>query len=294
MKDRILVNILIIAFLSIGFQVKGQDTLPNFSVYEIGKNKVQISWVNPFPNCIQLSVQRSFDSLKFFSTVYSAQSPNLPQNGFADAKMPPGVKAFYRIFYVLEGGKYFFSISKPVGKPPIVVNNSVKKKPTESDERVSIEIPKLEKNEAEPAMPIKQYITIYKRTKDSMFLKLEYKDFRRFRDSIIAKTKDTLYTLGANDILFKPLIVKPIWKASTYVFTNKEGYVVLHLPKAKQSKNKLVIYEEDGTELFTIPQIKEADLVLDITNFNHAGWYFFELFEDDKLKEKNKFYLPKL
>ena len=40
-------------------------------------------------------------------------------------------------------------------------------------------------------------------------------------------------------------------------------------------------------------QVKEPLFTLDKSNFVHAGWYVFELFENDKLKEKNKFYLPK-
>ena len=55
----------------------------------------------------------------------------------------------------------------------------------------------------------------------------------------------------------------------------------------------MFFYEEDGTELFRIKTIKEPELILDKTDFIHAGWFSFELFEDDKLKERNKFYLSK-
>jgi hypothetical protein len=34
-------------------------------------------------------------------------------------------------------------------------------------------------------------------------------------------------------------------------------------------------------------------VILEKSNFPKVGWYNFELFEDDKLKEKNKFLVDK-
>ena len=47
-----------------------------------------------------------------------------------------------------------------------------------------------------------------------------------------------------------------------------------------------------------LSQLKKLDViytdrVLDKTNFVHAGWFTYELYEDEKLKEKNKFQLQK-
>lgn len=254
-----------------------QGILPDFSIREIGKTKVLISWTNPFPNCIQLAVQRSFDSIKFFNTVYSAISPNLPQNGFTDNKMPPGVKAYYRIFYVLEGGAYFFSKSQSIGILNIAFTNLI---------TLENDIPK--------PIDLKKLIQIYYRDKPKEILELDYTQYRRFRDSIITKTKDSIYVVNANAVMVKPFMIKGYWRPSINIFTTNKGYVNLHLPLIKLHKYRVVFFEEDGTELFEIKQIKEADLTLDYTNFIHAGWFGFELFEDDKLKEKNKFLLTKL
>ncbi len=275
---KFLTSFLIVLFFSLGIKTaSSQDTLPNFNVREIGKSKVLISWTNPFPNCIQLAVQRSFDSTKFFNTVYSAISPNLPENGFSDNKMPPGVKAYYRIFYVLEGGAYFFSKSQSIG----VFNTAVTNLTT------------LENDIPRP-LDLKKLIRIYNRDKPKEILELDYVQYRRFRDSIITKTKDSIYVVNANAIMVKPFMIKGYWRPSINIFTTNKGYVNLHLPLVKQHKYRVVFYEEDGTELFEIKQVKEADLTLDYTNFIHAGWFSFELFEDDKLKEKNKFLLTKL
>ncbi|MBC7722090.1 MAG: hypothetical protein H7068_08705 [Pedobacter sp.] len=275
---KFLVSFIVAVFFLVWFNAAlAQNTLPDFSIGEIGKTKVLISWTSPFPNCIQLAVQRSFDSTKFFNTVYSAISPNLPQNGFTDNKMPPGVKAYYRIFYVLEGGAYFFSKSQSIGILNIALTNSI---------TLENDIPK--------PIDFKKLIRIYNRDKPKEILELDYIQYRRFRDSIITKTKDSIYVVNANTIMVKPFMIKGYWRPSINIFTTNKGYVNLHLPLIKLHKYRVVFFEEDGTELFEIKQIKEADLTLDYTNFIHAGWFSFELFEDDKLKEKNKFLLTKL
>jgi hypothetical protein len=50
---------------------------------------------------------------------------------------------------------------------------------------------------------------------------------------------------------------------------------------------------ENGSELFMIPEVKQPHLVLDKVNFLRSGWYYFELTEDGKLKEKNKFLITR-
>jgi hypothetical protein len=259
------------------YAASAQDTLPNFSIKEIGKEKVLISWSNPFPNCVQLAVQRSFDSTRFFTTVYSAISPDLPQNGFAVSKMPAGIKVYYRIFYVLQGGAYFFSNAKSVGalSKPVLDTGS-----KETD------VPK--------PIDSKKIIKIYNRDKPNDVLEMDYNHYKKFKDSIITKTKDSIYVISAEVIMLKPFIAKPVWKPSAYIFTNTKGIVSIHLPLAKQHKYKIIFFDDDGSELYVIKQVKEADLTLDYGNFLHAGWYNFELYEDDKLKEKNKFLLHKL
>jgi hypothetical protein len=52
-------------------------------------------------------------------------------------------------------------------------------------------------------------------------------------------------------------------------------------------------FEENGNPIFEIQHIREPQLILDKSNFLHAGWFFFELYEDEKLKEKSKFFLSK-
>jgi hypothetical protein len=79
-----------------------QGILPDITVRELTKGKVQISWNNPYETCIQLAIQRSTDSVNNFRTIFSSQSPELPSNGYVDNKPLRGIKSYYRIFYVRQ------------------------------------------------------------------------------------------------------------------------------------------------------------------------------------------------
>ena len=90
-----------------------QDTLPNISVTQIS-NKVLISWTNPFTSLTTINIQRSYDSLKNFTTIGSVLNVKAKSNGFVDAKefIPP---QYYRLFISFEGGTYIFTKSHRPG-----------------------------------------------------------------------------------------------------------------------------------------------------------------------------------
>jgi len=81
---------------------------------------------------------------------------------------------------------------------------------------------------------------------------------------------------------------------SLYVFTHRDGNVQINLPaKDKPKKYSIKFYEEDKEFLFELKDIKERTVKLDKTIFYHAGWFLFELYDDDRLVEMHKFYLDK-
>ena len=118
--------------------------------------------------------------------------------------------------------------------------------------------------------------------------KPEIDSFRLTKNGLIDKTRDTV----SFDI--KPGIPRRNdFIPSFYVYTNKDGYLFINLPDAEKKKYHIKFYEEDDTFLFELKNIRQPALTLDKTNFMHAGWFKFELYNDDKLLEKNKFYLAK-
>lgn len=284
---KIIFSLLLLIIISIG-NLSAQDTLPNFTVRDLGNGKAQISWINPFDNVVQMIIQRSFDSTKYFRSIFSSQSPWLPQNGYVDTRVPIGYKVYYRVHYVFEGGSYFFSLSKTPQKyipiKVIKVNNKNEKEEVtnENEDSTNNEINTKEE----------KTIKVYKTTKDTLIAIVKYKDYRKYRDSVNKKTKDTLQlTENDDEVIIKPYIPKPVWKASTYIFTNDAGFVRIYLPLVKRFHYKIVFYNEQHQEILFIKHVKEEDLILDKSNFKSTGWYFFELYENEKLKEKNKIYV---
>jgi hypothetical protein len=223
MMKKLTLTLLLISLYSF---VQAQSQLPEFTVKKIAANRIVISWVNPFPNMSQISIQRSFDSGKNFKTILSVADPKAIQNGFADSKAPND-SMYYRLFYATEGGSFYFTAAK---RPPADTSSSAS---------------------SETAKPITAAI-----------------------DSATIKKIEA----------FTP---------SFYVYTLKDGYVFINLPDADKTNYHIRFYEEDGTFLFEIKGVKQTALTLDKANFYHGGWFNFELFRDEKLVEKHKFYLPK-
>ncbi|HEX7846817.1 MAG TPA: hypothetical protein VF476_13530 [Chitinophagaceae bacterium] len=106
-------------FLSLFLLITGtilyaQDTLPKFSVKNVGNNRMIISWNNNFEIVKQISIQRSVDSLKGYKSILTVPDPSIPQNGYVDTKAPLG-RVFYRLYILLDKGVYLFSdVQKPV------------------------------------------------------------------------------------------------------------------------------------------------------------------------------------
>lgn len=208
-----------------------QDTLPDFSVKNAGRNRYIIGWVNNYPVVKQIGIQRSHDSLANFKTILSVTDPTARENGFADTKAPND-HMFYRLFIVLDKGQYFYTASKK----PFIDTTTV----------------------------------------------------TRQRNSLLDRVEDSITAV------IKPIVPKkPDFIPSFYIYTNKDGYVYINLPDADKKKYEVKFYEEDDSFLFEIKNIRETGITLDKANFIHAGWFRFELYNDGKLVEKNRFYLAK-
>lgn len=104
---------IILSFLVLHKISFAQDTLPKISVTQLG-NKVLVSWVNPFNSVTTINIQRSYDSLKNFTTIGSVLNVKAKNNGFVDSKEFIPLQ-YYRVFISFEGGTYMFSQSHRPG-----------------------------------------------------------------------------------------------------------------------------------------------------------------------------------
>jgi len=221
-----------------------QDTLPKFSVKNVGNGRIIVSWVNNYGLVKQIGIQRSFDSVKNYKTILSVPDPMNKQNGYADTKAP-ATNMFYRLFIVLDGSMFTFSNAK---------------RPVVDSEQINVE-------------------TEQKKSPDPFSIEVNKP----------VKNIDSTLKASGFDSKNRP----NIWVPSIYVYTARDGNVHLNLPETDTKKYSVKFYDENDNFLFEVKDLKESSLILDKTNFYHAGWFKFELFAEDKLKEKNKFYIEK-
>lgn len=221
-----------------------EDTLPKFSVRNIGSNKYVISWFNNFKNVRQISIQRSLDSLKGFKTILTVPDPTTPENGFVDTKAINDHN-FYRIYIMLDKGVYFFSTSKK----PVYDSAAAKRK-----------------------------------------LNIDSK-FDRFGN---------IDSLNRPNLNMQEKVIPNSFIASKYVYTYRDGYVRINLPDDENllagkagKKYSVKFFDDKDSPVFEIKEIKLRNFKIDKSNFYHSGWFKFELYEDGKLLEKHKFYIPK-
>lgn len=277
-----------------------QDTLPKFTVTTRGANKIFISWTNLFDSISQISIQRSIDSTRNFQTILTVPDPKVRQNGFVDSKAQTSFM-FYRVFIVLQGGKYMFSKStRPVwdtsrvarqpavngnvnGNKRVVFSDAI---PANTAEELKLRL----KEEKENNTPPKTYVL---KRGDKIVGTVDEDQFKNLYDSIVHKTKDTLVFKTVDTILVKAFVPKVVYRPSQYVYTERDGNITISLADAQKKQYSIKFLEEDETELFEIKHVKDAFLTLDKANFLHAGWFLFELYEEGKLKERHRFYIPK-
>ncbi len=80
---------------------------------------------------------------------------------------------------------------------------------------------------------------------------------------------------------------------SRYIYTGKENNVIINLPNAPVKKYTVKFFDANNKFLFEIKKIEDPYLTLEKVNFLHAGWFNFQLYEDDVLLEKYQFYIGK-
>lgn len=286
-------NIVLFTILLISsFFANGQDTLPNFSVINPGNDRIIVSWTNPYGETVkQITIQRSFDSLRNYTSILTVPDPTVPQNGYVDTKAATN-RMFYRIYLLRDSGKFTFSPSRrPVldtvtrrtddGRPVVAGKEKTK----------IVDLAKV-KELKEVAKKANERV-IFIKNKDQILGAIAESGLKHFRDSVNFLTKDTMFMKTADTLVIKTFVPKEVYRPSKFIFTEKDGNIKIALSEASVKVYSVKFFEEDNVEIFEIKRIKDPLVILDKSNFVHSGWFFFELYEDSKLKERHKFYVPK-
>jgi hypothetical protein len=264
---------LLISFMfALAGVTSAQDTLPRFSLINAGNNRVIIGWVNNLPNVKQISIQRSFDSLRGYISILTVADPTTVQNGYMDAKATND-HMFYRLYIMLDKGNYMFSNPKRPARD--TSQRSVRRDSIiKNADGVQIRVDNIGTID-----PTQLYIPDSTRAKP-VVLKLN-----GFPGAMDTLTSPTAVVIKMKTDSFVP---------SLYVYTCRDGYVCIKLPEEeKPKKYSIRFYDQEDVLLFELKDIKEKEFKIDKANFYHAGWFKFELFEDGKLFERHKFYLEK-
>ncbi len=261
-------NYLILSFLLFcSTFVFAQNVLPDISVNNLNK-KVVVSWLNECNKPIQnIFIQRSYDSLKNFSTIGTVLNPLNLENGYPDLT-PPYDRMFYRVTINFENGEYEIGKSVRPFIDPIQLENfdvtAVIKKESKilkSEDYDSVEFEMLKPSEK--TNPIKK--------SDSL------KNNINMEKSIKTDLKKSIETAFP----------------SLHIYTNKQNVVVINLQKTDIKKYNVKFFDENEKQVFEIKHIPDDYLFIEKSNFIHTGWFNFELYEDGLLIEKNKVFLTK-
>ena len=298
--------------------LRAQDTLPHFTATARGPGKILISWRNNYPIINQISIQRSTDSLKNFTTLLTVPDPTLPANGVVDNKAPHP-NFYYRLFIVLDAGKYLFTPSQRPRSNTTeggIADKEDKDNSKDNEDKSDLTPSKMANPRivfVDPAsgrrpaaikspssihgLPEMQDIpisaTLFIRRGDSLLGSVSGRRILTFRDSLLRYSKDTIVFIDGDTLLIKPFVPIEAYRVSANVFTGKYGNIHVSLPEAVKRHYAIRFFDETNKLLFELTDIKDTFLILDKTNFQHAGWFRFELYDGDVLKEKNKFFIPK-
>ena len=253
-----------------------QDSLPDFSVINKGNNRIVISWNNNYKITRQISIQRSPDSMNNFKSIVSVPDPMNRQNGYMDTKAPND-KMFYRLYILVDGSNFVFTKAKRPASDSFVAKETKEiQTPALIEDSVVLKV--IDKI-------INQQIPDTALTTEELLILKNYKNSKmdRLPDSI-SRRIDAVIKLKA-----RPELTIPMYR----IVSSRDGNVQITLNDFKEKKYSIKFFEDDDSFLFEIKNIPEATLILEKSNFHHSGWFKSELFENNKLVEKNRFFIPK-
>jgi len=294
--------------------MNAQDTLPQFSVKDIGGNRYVISWVNNYTYTAQITIQRSFDSIRGYKSILTVPDPTAKQNGYADAKAIND-HMFYRLYIQLENGRYLFTAAKQptreviVPAPPTtgtLTQASIPTKP--KDEKILSTTQPVTTPVTKTPEPVAQS-TLQKNEDKTNEIKKNTEELvpdtpstTSYSIPAIKRAEPVVYRLQnirLGDSAKTPTAVftkddPNAYAPSLFVFTHPDGNIRVQVPnRARLARYRIKFFEPDKRLLFELKNLPAPEFQVDKTNFLHGGWFLFELYEDNRLLEKHKLYLDR-
>lgn len=251
--------------------VQAQDTLPRFSVLQSGSS-ILISWKNNYTQQIEnISIQRSYDSLKHFSTIGNVLNPLASENGYTDYN-PPYIRMYYRVFITFSDGTYIITTPlKPVQLPP----------PPEPEP----EVPDIDPKDPEKVVERDSAtVIIPEETSEPDIYRPKKREPWRV-DPLETEKKGITPGLKEKE---GEVITYP----SKRIFSSGNEQVVIVLPDAMIKHYTARFFNAEGRMIFELKNLRENYLIIEKVYFGKSGWYTFEIYDRGKLIEKNKVFIP--
>jgi len=292
--------------IQLAITVKAQEPLPTFEVRDIGSGRIVISWFNKYPKITQLTIQRSFDSLRGYKSILTVPDPTAIQNGFADTKADND-HMFYRLYILLDKGDYFFTTPKrPIKQAATAVSNSLYTTAATSSEVTAVKN-QVSASSSQRDRPVQTKADAAAVSLDAPALFDEPKEDSATRSLTrqqftVKKVEPVVIKLDPSkmgDSAKVPFTVSPqndpdAYAPSLYVYAQPDGNIRIDVPNKKRfTSYRIRFYEADKQLLFELKQLPAPSFQLDKTNFLHGGWFHFELYEESRLIERHKVFLEK-
>jgi len=254
----------------------------------------------------QINIQRSKDSNRNYITIHSCPQPLAKTYSFTDPSATNDTM-YYRIFLLFDGATYTFTKPKRPVEEKQVITQQPKDEQISGNKRDESTLVKEKKdtiirkqNQAPPkTIPSTKESSAQIKTRPQQeHNKQVFK--QTLPDSIhLSYARQEKLIRNSKSFPFKiiqfnlPVVYSNMWQPSVFVYTGDDGNIVIDLPEANKYQYSIIFAREEGRPLFTLPEIKEARLVLDKVVFLKSGWYYFELRENGKVKETNKFLITR-
>ncbi|MEI8059659.1 MAG: hypothetical protein WCG67_05830, partial [Ferruginibacter sp.] len=258
-----LLFLLLIQFSFFAVTAAAQDTLPNITVKNLS-GQIIVSWVNNYKAPVStINIQRSYDSLKNYTTIGSVLNPQNIENGYADAT-PPYNKMYYRVFISFEGGTYLFSnIVKPIKE----------KLPASLMQLVDSLHPFLEREN----WAVKSTINNALKPKSLALEKLSgvITEADESRRPLLSKGNWAAQGTITNNVKTTVIGIQPkpqlpvintnteiITYPSRRIYTGKDNNIVVYLPNAETKKYTIKFFDENENLVFELNKITEPYLTI--------------------------------
>jgi len=278
--------------------LNAQEPLPAFEVRDIGSGRIVISWFNQYPYTAQLTIQRSFDSLRGYKSILTVPDPSALQNGFADTKASND-HMFYRLYILLDKGRYLFTTPKRPTKQAAISTGTTGAPVDFQRTAAPVSAP----SEATASTPLKTGSTtpvLNNAAAENREASDQQSDARM--QFTVKKVEPIVIKLDPSkmgDSAKTPFTVTPqndpdAYAPSMYVYAQADGNIRIDVPNKKRYAGyRIRFYEADKQFLFELKQLPAPSFQLDKTNFLHSGWFLYELYEEARLIERHKVFLEK-